>query len=171
MGILKNWTSALSGQANDWSDPSFPWSSGTCIPFTWLLVGRCTFLPFDFRVGQVICLGQWEVCGWIVSLGLKYTCELGLAILCSYFRHGKDTTQGNALPVKMRDVGELKTQPTGWEHMFRKEGRIEEKNRRYSGLLLLSFLLFYFRSASKNHWPLHQLPIYPYPQYWLEEVN
>lgn len=78
------------------------------------LVERCTFLPFDFRVGQVICLGQWEVCRWIVSPDLKYTREMRLAILCSYFCHGKDTPQESALPVKTRNMGELKTQPTGW---------------------------------------------------------
>lgn len=36
--------SALPGQANDWSDPSFPWSSCTCTPFTWL-PGREVYFP------------------------------------------------------------------------------------------------------------------------------
>lgn len=113
MGILKNSLPYQGKQMTDLTRHSL----GAVAPAHLLhdfLVERYTFLPFDFIVGQVICLGQWEVCGYDMSPNLKYTCEMGLAILCSYFHRGKDTPQESALPVKTRDVGELKTQPTGW---------------------------------------------------------
>lgn len=42
-----------------------------------------------------------------MSMCLTYTCEIGLALRAPAFCHGKDMPQENALPGKMRDVGEL----------------------------------------------------------------
>lgn len=60
--------------------------------------------------------------------------------------------------------------------MFRKEGRIEEQNRRYSGLLLLSlltvfFFFFFLHQQAKITSHSTSFLSTPNPQYWLEEVN
>lgn len=77
---------------------------------SWWMGG--TSPPFDFRVGQVICFGEWEVCGCDVDMGLRYTCGIGLALLCSCFLPWKGHASGKCSSKEdERHVGELETQP------------------------------------------------------------
>lgn len=74
MDILKNWVFALPGKVKLYADLPIPWSSVTP---THLLHGP---MMVDLKVSQLICFGQWEVCGCYVSIGLKYTRETGLVL-------------------------------------------------------------------------------------------
>lgn len=83
---LKNWVCALPEQVKLYADLPVPWSHVTPAHLymaSWWVQG--TSPPLVLRARQLICFGQWAVRGCYVSIGLKYTHEIGLALLYSCF--------------------------------------------------------------------------------------